>query len=191
MSEKNKLATAAEALVQAAVSETTSSTLAITRQVADGIKDISVELKGFNEHTRTLAAIHSSVEALNVSISKMQKTLDDSIKSQTKQRRIKWALQSCKQGSFDYSPTGDYRSHATSSEELVRSILHAFRLGNGYYISLDMQMPDTGYHRSNEQKLASNQQFRDALTRQLSAILGVTPVWSEPEATGQCIIRYP
>jgi hypothetical protein len=52
-----------------------------------------------------------------------------------------------------------------------------------------MVLSYNGY--SNEEKLKSNQKFRDALTTQLFTLLGVEPVWdAQPEKDGRRVIRY-
>jgi hypothetical protein len=189
---ENEVAETAEALlVQTAISETrSSSTLAISREVSDGIKDLS---EGPKEHRdeRTLDAIHASLDTLNRNICKLQNTLEDSLQNQDKLRRIEFAIQNCKNGSFDYSPTGT-SGNGKSTEDLVRLILYDFRLGKEFALRLGLQLPHYAFEpRPDEEKIASNQQFRDALTTQLTTLLGVTPVWSEPNKNGRRTIRYP
>lgn len=204
----NKLAAAAEALVQAAVSETNSSMLAINREVADGIKSISADLQGRGSNdSETLNSIqaqvgalnskvdtlNSKVDTLNSNIVKMQATMssiDTSLKTQERLKRIEFALDECSHGVFSYY-TNDNSYNNERSDALVKSILLNFRKGFGYYIPLEMRLTQPSYGRSNEDKLALNQKFRDALTEQLYTILGVKPVWSEPEQNGRRVIRYP
>jgi hypothetical protein len=169
----NKLAAAAEALVQAAVSETSSSMLAINREVVDGIQ--------------------AKVDTLNSNVVKMQATMcsiDRSLKTQERMRRVDFALDQCSRGSFVYYPNADSHNDA-SSEVLVRKILLDFRQGFGYYVPSETILNRKRNYLSNEDTLASNQQFRDALTDQLYNILGVKPVWSEPEQNGRRMIMYP
>jgi hypothetical protein len=165
----NKLAAAAEALVQAAVSETSSSLVATTnREVSDGIKSMNSNM---------------------VNVQATMSSIDKSLKTQERMRRVEFALDRCSHGNFDYYPK-EY-SMSESCDALVKSILLNFHQGFGYYIPLEMTLTRQHSAHSNADKLASNQKFRDALTEQLRSILGVKPVWSEPEQNGRRMIMYP
>jgi hypothetical protein len=188
MSDSSKLADAAEALVQAALSETNSSMVAMNREVVQGIQSIAADLKGSNDGKtlEALGVLNGKVDTLSSTISQMHVTMcsiDGSLKAQDKLRRIEFALGHCNLEMFRYG--SDKRS-----EDLVKKILLSFRKGSGYHITLDMTLGS--YFNSNEDMLASNQKFRDALTSQLFTLLGVQPVWdAQPEKEGRRVIRYP
>jgi hypothetical protein len=197
MSDNSKLAAAAEALVRAAVSKMKSSVVAMDREVIQGIQSIAADLKGRNDDEKTLEALgvlNGKVDVLNSNISQMHKSsllmqvtmcgIDSSLKTQDKHRRIEFALGHCNLGTFQYS-------FGIRSEDLVKKILLNFRKGSGYYISIEKTLSNCS-GCSNETKLTSHQQFRDALTAQLFTLLGVEPVWdAEPEEDGGRVIRYP
>jgi hypothetical protein len=199
---ENKLAAAAEALVQAAVSETSSSIFAINREVADGIQSISADLKGrgskdsetLNSIQAKVDTLNSNVDTLNSNMVMMQATMcsiDTSLKTQERLKRIEFALDQCSHGVFLYSTN----EVCDRSDVLVKSILLNFRKGLGHYIALETTRTGDDYglpsNLSYKDKLALNQKFRDALTEQLYTILGVKPVWSEPEKNGGRMIIYP
>jgi hypothetical protein len=188
MSDSSKLADAAEALVQAALSETNSSMVAMNREVVQGIQSIAADLKGRNDDKalEALGVLNGKVDTLSSNISQMHVTM----KTQEKLHRIEFALGHCDLGTFVYYSDSDRSGHR--SEELVKNILLIFRQGFGYNITLGMTLTESSYRSSNEEKLASNQKFRDALTAQLFTLLGVPPVWdAQPKEDGRRVIRYP
>jgi hypothetical protein len=185
MSDNNssQLAAAAEALVRAAVSKMNASVVAMDCEVVQGIQSIAADLKGRNDD-KMLEVLNGKVDTLNSNISQMHVTM----KTQEKLHRIEFALGLCNLGTLTYYMDGCL--HPTRSGQLLRAILLDFRKGSGHYISLDMTLGS--YFHSNEAKLTSNQQFRDALTAELFTLLGVEPVWdAEPEVDGRRTIRYP
>jgi hypothetical protein len=181
----SKLAADAEALMRAAVSKMNSSVVAMNREVVQSLQSIAADLKGRNDE-KTLEALG----VLNRKVDTMHTTMcsiDESLKTQDKLRRIEFALGHCNLEEFYYHSEG----YGLRSEDLVKTILLNFRKGSGYYISLDMRL-DICNRSSNEEKLASHQKFRDALTAQLFTLLGVQPVWdAQPKKDGRRVIRYP
>jgi hypothetical protein len=117
-------------------------------------------------------------------------SIDTSLKTQERMKRIEFAVDQCSHAMFTYYPKAD-SFQVARSEMLVKNILLSFHQGFGYYIPLEMTLTHHNDCRSYEARLASHQQFRDALTELLHTILGVKPVWSEPEQNGGRMIMYP
>jgi hypothetical protein len=186
---KKKLAEAAAALVQAVNSET--SPLDISREVAEAVLELA---QGQKDHTQpTLEAIRVGIDALNANLVQLHQTLNESIQKQEKLHRIEFAIEQCQFGSFNYTPYGTKGNNCPGAD-LMKAILFSFRRGKGYQIPLDFEFSygHNEHPRSNEKKMASNQQLREYLTNQLFTLLdGVMPVWDEPEMDGRRTIRYP
>jgi hypothetical protein len=185
MSDNNssQLTAAAEALVRAAVSKMNASVVAMDCEVVQGIQSIAADLKGRNDD-KMLEVLNGKVDTLNSNISQMHVTM----KIQEKLHRIDFALGHCSLGTLSYFTYGS--CYPNRGEQLVRAILLEFRKGSGYYITLNMVHDP--HCSSNEAKLTSNQQFRDALTAELFTLLGVEPVWDAvSEEDGRRAIRYP
>jgi hypothetical protein len=163
-------------------------------------KSISADLKGrgskdsetLNSIQAKVVVLNSKVDTLSSNMVKMQATMcsiDTSLKTQERLKRIEFALDQCSLGHgvfLYYTNEGSDRS-----DVLVKRILLNFRKGLGHYIPLETTLTGDDYGLSKKEKLALNQNFRDALTELLYTILGVKPVWSEPEQNGGRLITYP
>jgi hypothetical protein len=193
MSDNNssQLTAAAEALVRAAVSKMNASVIAMDCEVVQGIQSIATDLKGRNDDEKTLEALEASVGLLNGKVNTLNSTISqmqNTMCSIDKHRRIEFALIHCNFDMFAYSDS-DCSNHR--SEHLAKTILLYFRKGYGYCTSLDMILDP--HCSSNDEKLKSNQKFRDALTARSCFRCWASNQFGTPcyKPNRRRVIRYP
>jgi hypothetical protein len=191
--DSNNLAAAAEALVQAAVTTTQTNSLALSRDIAASVKQLSDESKSFKESTDSkLNTTNQHLVDLKDAITSVKTALElqtDAIKLQTaaikEQTRFQLISSALKEESYLASNRFIYRdaNNATAySDQLIKTILLNFRKGNGLYIT-NLYLCE-GHYSSNK----DSDGFEKKLCDQLHHVLGVCPKITK--ADGKTTIRY-
>ena len=175
----SKLTQAAEELIKAASSHVETTSLALSRDAVQELKQI---LQTSTSQESTLKSLEESISSLEKKLSEMRThilsmnkeimTINQSIKLQTKRQSLDWASTNADISSFQYCSSCNigYSQRYKKSTELVRSILTFFRKGTGTYIDGYSKITALGGEKDSE-----GVEFRAAIANQLEDLLGTKP----------------
>ncbi|GKZ00515.1 hypothetical protein MPSEU_001003900 [Mayamaea pseudoterrestris] len=195
--EPNKLTAAAEALIQAAVSVTESNSLALSREIAASIKDVSEgsklvkesmenKLNTTNQHLCDLkdavSAVKTSIDAQTEAIKLQTAAMKDQARFQQITSALTTSDQYLTAHRFTYYVNGDHYSSG-QSDQLIKRILILFRKNCGFYIT-NYSLNSTQYSSSSKDCAG----FRKNLCDQIQDILGQRPRVTETD--GKTTIWY-
>jgi cell division protein FtsB len=172
----SKLTLAAEQLVQAACEHVESTSLTIGRETVESLKKLSVDSSSINESVAQLKdASNAKMDSLIQSIVelKAQMTqLNEKIEVQTKNQNLEWAISN----TGLVTPFSFYDKSLDrncSSVIFIKTILFAFRRGEGWYIT-NCSM-SSYYHADKAAIEAGEKKFREALSNQILELTGQKP----------------
>jgi hypothetical protein len=128
------------------------------------------------EVNSTLGTIHDSVYQLASEF----RSLKMLVERQEKMQRIAFAIENCDYGSFEYYNGVNFCHH--QSHHLVKSILFAFRLDDGYELPTECSIDQSFSVRKSddrqdaeEKNMNGEKLFHESLVTQIHALTGIEP----------------
>ena len=188
---------AAEELVNAAIEETKTSSLATSQETLAELRHIHgivdklhhvFSLENDHSEKRHQAIVNAlpDNEPLLSEFSKLNKTLLHGFRMQ----RLQWGIDHVQHGSFNYKPDPSSYHSTASSKEIVSTILLNFMQGSGVFIcGFSLQTP-VDYQQSAASKVASAAAFHRELIDQISKLIGETATVNQ-HADGRYAIALP
>lgn len=185
---KNRLAEAAEALIEAASLETDSMTQkkltanldSLKSSFADNLNIVVQKLQSSNENfDAKINTLNQHVHDLKIEMGALKKIMEN----QTKQKTLKGALTLLDLNSFTYFECSNNYANQKNSSELAKTAIRSFMLGYGYNLPSEATL--TIDHRfsskSTAEKELLNNAFVDKFAGQIKALIKREPRLAKKE----------
>jgi predicted RNase H-like nuclease (RuvC/YqgF family) len=179
---KNRLAEAAEALIEAASLETDSMTQkqltanldSLKSSFVDNLNRVVQKLQSSNENfDAKINTLNQHVHDLKIEMGALKKIMEN----QTKQKTLELALTLLDLNSFTYFEcSNNYHANQKNSSELAKTVIRLFMLGYGYNLPLEATLTnEQRFTTSTAEKELLKKAFIDKFAGQIRALIKREP----------------